>query len=150
MTLQDGNRLTRSPRFQAGAILLEVVLALVLLAFAAAVIGGGLHTAINSVERLRLNAHAADLAVSVMSELQLGTKALGGEGQQRFEWPFEFWTWEALATSSDGLAADTGRTKKVEVIIRHDDGVVTHRLASVVRLPEAKEEPGSLDFVSLP
>jgi type II secretory pathway pseudopilin PulG len=135
---------------QSGAILLEVVLALVLLAFAAAVIGGGLHTAIGSVERLRLNAHAADLAVSVMSELELGTKSLGAEGQQRFEWPFEFWTWEAIATSNDELGKDTGRTRKVEIIVRHDDGQVTHRLAGVLRLPESREESTGLDVVSLP
>ena len=130
-----------------GAILLEVVLALVLLAFAAAVIGGGLHTAISSVERLRLNAHAADLAVTVMSDLQLGTKILGGEGQERFAWPFEFWTWEVVATSNDGTEKDTGRTRKVEVIVRHDDGT-THRLAGIIRLPEpANEDVNGLDFV---
>ena len=133
-----------------GAILLEVVLALVLLAFAAAVIGGGLHTAINGVERLRLNTHAADLAVSVMSELQLGTKTLGGESHQRFEHPFEFWTWEAVATESDQPGQDTGRTKLVEVIIRHDDGVITHRLAGILRLPEVETDGEmGLDFVSL-
>ena len=128
-------------RYRSGAVLLEVVLALVLLAFAAAVVGAGLNTAIESVERLRLNAHATDLAVSVISELQLGTKSLGQEGPQRFEYPFEFWTWEALATSSDEPGKDTGRTKKIEVIIRHDDEPpITHRLAQVIRLPEIKEE----------
>jgi type II secretory pathway pseudopilin PulG len=130
----------RRKALRCGAILLEVVLALVLLAFAASVIGGGLHTAISSVERLKLNAHAADLAVSVISELQLGTKSLGQEGPQRFDWPFEFWTWEAFASSGDEPGKDTGRTRKVEVVIRYDDPPITHRLAQVIRLPEIKEE----------
>ena len=41
------------------AVLLEVVLALVLIAAAAAVIGAGLSASIDRVDRLKLNAHAA-------------------------------------------------------------------------------------------
>src|SRR5204863_6368831 len=86
-----------NPRKRAcsAVVLLEVVLALVLFATAAAIIGAGLSTSIQSVERLRLNAHAANLAVSVLSELQMGTKGFGKRGPQQFEAPFEGWTWEA-------------------------------------------------------
>src|SRR5687767_12961746 len=71
------------------AVLLEVVLALVLIAAAAAVIGGGLSVSIDRVQLLKLNAHASDLAISVMSELQMGTKVLSPEGPEAFEAPFE-------------------------------------------------------------
>ncbi|HKQ38154.1 MAG TPA: hypothetical protein VJ063_08760 [Verrucomicrobiae bacterium] len=123
------------------AVLLEVVLALVLLAGAAAVIGAGLSASIDRVERLKLNAHAADLAVSVMSELQIGSKLLSEEGPEAFEAPFEGWTWEAQAeVTTDQKVRDTGRTKKVEVIIRHEDPPVVHRLCQVIRLPEKEED----------
>ena len=128
------------PRGTNGAVLLEVVLALVLIAAAAAVIGGGLSTSMDRVERLKLNAHAADLAVSVMSELQMGSKALSEEGAETFEAPFENWTWEAAAEVTDEKVRDTGRTKKVEVIIRHEDPAVVYRLCQVIRFPETEEE----------
>ena len=123
-----------------GAVLLEVVLALVLVAGAAAVVGAGLSASIDRVERLKLNAHAADLAVSVMSELQMGSKVLSQEGPESFEAPFEGWTWEAAGEVTDEKVRDTGRTKKVEVVIRHEDPVVVHRLCQVIRLPETEEE----------
>ena len=123
-----------------GAVLLEVVLALVLIAAAAAVIGGGLSVSIDRVERLKLNAHAADLAVSVMSELQMGSKVLSEEGVEIFETPFENWTWEAQAEVTDENVRDTGHTKKVEVIIRHEDPIVVYRLCQVIRFPETEEE----------
>ncbi|HZO84432.1 MAG TPA: hypothetical protein VFC26_04420 [Verrucomicrobiae bacterium] len=123
-----------------GAVLLEVVLALVLVAGAAAVVGAGLSASIDRVERLKMNAHAADLAVSVMSELQMGSKVLSQEGPESFEAPFEGWTWEAAAEVTDEKVRDTGRTKKVEVVIRHEDPAVVHRLCQVIRLPETEEE----------
>ena len=133
-----------SSKFQApsssGAVLLEVVLALVLVAGAAAVIGAGLSASIDRVERLKLNAHAADLAVSVMSELQMGGKVISEDGPETFEAPFEQWTWEAQAEVTDQKVRDTGRTKKVEVIIRHEEPPVVHRLCQVIRLPEKEED----------
>jgi type II secretory pathway pseudopilin PulG len=130
----------RKNKAPSGAVLLEVVLALVLIAAAGAVIGGGLSVSIDRVERLKLNAHAANLAVSVMSELQMGSKVLSAEGAEMFEAPFENWTWEAQAEVTDEKVRDTGRTKKVEVIIRHEDPAVVHRLCQVIRLPETEEE----------
>jgi len=131
----------KSARNRDGVVLLEVVLALVLIAGAAAVIGAGLSTSIDRVERLKLNAHAADLAVSVMSELQIGSKLISEDGPEAFEAPFEAWTWEAQAeVTTDQKVRDTGRTKKVEVIIRHEDPPVVHRLCQVIRLPEKEED----------
>jgi len=131
----------KAPKCQDGVILLEVVLALVLITSAAAVIGAGLSASIDSVERLKLNAHAADLAVSVMSELQIGSKVLSDDGPETFEAPFEGWTWQAQTeVSTDQKVRDTGRTKRVEVIIRHEDPPVVHRLCQVIRLPEKEED----------
>ena len=137
---RDENRLKPELRATCGAVLLEVVLALVLLAAAAAVIGAGLSASIDRVERLKLNTHAADLAVSVLSELQIGSKVISEDGPETFEAPFEGWTWEARAEVTDQKVRDTGRTKKVEVIIRHEDPPVVHRLCQVIRLPEKEED----------
>ncbi len=87
-----------------GAVLLEVVLALGLFVAAAAVVSASLNASLESVDRLRLNLHAVNLAVSVLSELQLGTRAVEtGSGPQPFEPPFEQWGWEVFLTPLEGL-----------------------------------------------
>ena|SRR2546428_4038715 len=141
---------SRAARFffpaQRGAVLLEVILALVLFVAAATVISAGINASLASVERMRLNTHAANLAVSVLSELQIGAKNLAVTGAQPFAPPFDGWTWEVLASPLDAQSAGfTASTRlpsaerslgltKVEVIIRHDDPAMTYRLAQVLSL----------------
>lgn len=111
-----------------GAVLFEVILALALLVAAAAVIGGGLTAAIQSVERLRLTAHAMDLAVTVVSELQLGSVAAQSGQAQPFAAPFEDWTWEVVTQPLEGVGATDGTTRLVEVVIRHKEPPFVYRL----------------------
>ena len=121
-------------RRRRGAVLVEVVLALALFVAAAAVISGGLSASMDSIERLRLNAHAADLAVSVLSEMQMGTLAMEGNAAQPFDPPFEDWTWEVqLAPVDDGAGEET-RLTRVEAIIRHLQPPLVYRLTQVMRL----------------
>src|SRR5258708_5437317 len=77
-----------------GAVLLEVILALALFVAAAAILSSGLSSSLDAVERLRFNTHAADFAVTVLSELQLGTKTLSTMGPQAFNKPDDDWSWE--------------------------------------------------------
>ena len=123
---------------QAGAVLLEVVLALVLFVAAAAILSGGLSSSLDGIERLRLQAHAADLAVSVLSELQLGIKTLALGGPQPFETPLESWTWEAVSTPVQTEPDDTSPFKKIEVIIRHDEPALVYRLSQVLQFDAAQ------------
>ncbi len=122
-----------------GTVLLEVVLALVLFAAAAAIISSGLNASLNSAERLRLNAHAANLAVSVVSELQMGIKTIGREGAQPFQAPFEGWTWEVSSGATpDSESSSSGGITKVEVIIRHNDPELVYRLSQSIQLNSSK------------
>jgi len=142
----DSRPCTARMRTQRGAVLLEVILALVLFVAAATVIAAGINASLDSVERLRLNTHAANLAVSVLSELQMGSKTLAATGPQQFQAPFEAWTWEVLASPLDAKSAgfnsaatsrptDRGMAlTRVEVIIRHDDPVLVYRLNQVLPL----------------
>jgi len=131
-----GRRCPSGSGRQAGAILLEVVLALVLFAAAAAIIGAGLNASISGLERLRLNTHAADIAVSVLSELQLGIKSLTVSGPQACEAPLQGWTWEAVATPMQAESRDSGHLKMIEVIVRHDEPPTAYRLSQIVRVEE--------------
>ena len=58
-----------------GGVLLEVLMALALILGAASVITGGLQSAVDSVERMRNNLHGVNLAVSVISQIQMGVIA---------------------------------------------------------------------------
>ena len=115
------------------AILLEVVLALALFAAAAAIIGAGLGSSIDAVERQRLNTHAADLAVSVMSELQVGIRK-SETGPEAFEPPFEHWSWELRLAPVESELGQGTQLSLVEVVVRHDDPPIVHRLGQVLRL----------------
>lgn len=117
-----------------GAVLLEVILALVLFAAVAAIIGAGLHSAVNGVERQKLSAHAINLAVSVLSEIQMGLRKAESAGPESFESPFDHWTWQLVLTPTETEAGEPGDLTRVEVIIRHDEPAQVQRLAQVLKL----------------
>ena len=138
--------LPRKDRAARGAVLLEVILALVLFAAAAAIIGAGIHSAINGVERQRLNAHAVNLAVSVISEIQMGLRTVESVGPDSFENPFEHWSWELILTPTETEAGEASDLTRVEVIVRHDDPALVHRLTQVLKLE--KKPPATTAAVS--
>src|SRR6185369_14232701 len=121
-----------------GALLLEVVLALVLFAAAATVIGIALNAAVGSVDRLRFSAHAADMSITVFSELQLGIRSVTEPAPANAG--TNAWTVEISARPWSGAAAESGASfsasaplTEVEVTIRHESGF-THRARQVMRL----------------
>ena len=113
--------------------MLEVILALVLFVAAAAVITVGLNASMGSVERLRLNVHATDLAVTVMSELQLGIRSPYNTGPEPFSGALTNWTWEVSSVPVEETD-DSGRFAKVEVVVRHDDPALVYRLCQILAL----------------
>ena len=117
-----------------GAVLLEVILALVLFAAAAAIIGAGFHSAISGVERQKLNAHAVNLAVSVLSEIQMGLRTVESVGPESFVSPFDHWTWALALSSAEDEAGEVSGLTRVEVIVRHDDPPLVHRLTQLLKL----------------
>jgi hypothetical protein len=121
-----------------GAVLLEVILALALFVAAAAVLTSGLSSSLDGIERLRRNTRAADLAVSVLSELQMGIKTLALTGPQPFEPVQDGWTWEILSTPLQAGAEEIGPYKMIEVVIRHEEPPLVYRLGQVLQVDDAK------------
>jgi type II secretory pathway pseudopilin PulG len=115
-----------------GSILLEVVVALALFVFAATVITGGLNTSVQEVERLRLNLHASNLAVSVLSELQMGLKPTETSGPNPFEPPFELWSWEVQATPLNNTTDNAFPLQSVEVVVRYQTRPIVRRLTQLI------------------
>jgi hypothetical protein len=117
-----------------------VVLALALFVVASTVITSALSASVDQTQRLRLNAHANNLAATILSEMQMGLQAVESSGPNVFEAPFAEWTWQATvepANSAAGLtgsaagagnAGAAGTLQRVEVIVRHQTQPIVCRL----------------------
>ena len=129
MTLSGPN----TGRESSGAILFEVVLALALFVFAAAVISGGFSTALMSVDRMRAELDASNLAISTLAEIELNLKPMVTSPPAQFEPPLERWTWEVEVTEpSEDLDMGGGLTL-VEVIVRNEEKEKETRFARMIR-----------------
>ena len=129
MTLSGPN----TGRESIGAILFEVVLALALFVFATAVISGGFSTALKSVDRMRAELDASNLAISTLTEIELNLKPMVTSPPAQFEPPLEKWTWEVEVTEpSEDLDMGGGLTL-VEVIVRNEEKEKETRFARMIR-----------------
>ena len=129
MTLSGPN----TGRESSGASLFEVVLALALFVFAAAVISGGFSTALMSVDRMRAELDASNLAISTLTEIELNLKPMVTSPPAQFEPPLEKWTWEVEVTEpSEDLDMGGGLTL-VEVIVRNEEKEKETRFARMIR-----------------
>lgn len=120
-----------------GAVLLEVLLALILFAAAAAVATTAFNASITSLERQTLGSQALNLAATVLAEVQLGIRPANSESSRPIEPPFEDWTWETALTPTETLSGGLTGLTRVEVIIRHQKSPTVQRLAQVLRLGTA-------------
>jgi len=122
-----------SGRSFSGAILFEVVLALALFVFAAAVISGGFSTALKSVERMRTELDASNLAISTLAEIELNLKPMTTSPPAEFEPPMERWTWQVEVTEPSEDLDMSGGLTLVEVIVRNEEKEKETRFARMIR-----------------
>ncbi|HXP61244.1 MAG TPA: hypothetical protein VN829_12180 [Dongiaceae bacterium] len=111
--------------------MLEVVLALALFVAASTVITSALSASVDETERLRLSAHASDLAATILSEMQMGLQAAQSSGPNVFDPPFAEWTWEAVVEAATDVSEASGSSaalQKVTVIVRHQSQPIVCRL----------------------
>ena len=123
-----------SGRAFSGAILFEVVLALALFVFAAAVISGGFSTALKSVERMRAELDASNLAISTLAEIELNLKPMTTSPPAEFEPPMERWTWQVEVTEPSEDLDMSGGLTLVEVIVRNEERGPETRFARMMRV----------------
>lgn len=119
-----------------GSVLLEVILALALFVTAAAIVTSGMNASADSLDRQRLNTHAANLAATALAEVQLGLRSPALAGEQPFAEPFEKWTAELVVAPTETEAGGPSGLLRVEVIIRHQEFPLVRRLAQIIRVPE--------------
>ena len=120
---------------KSGVVLFEVILALVLFSFAAIIIANSFSSSLRSVDRMRNDLDASNLAISTLSEIELGIKPIETSPPTEFEEPFEKWTWQ-IETTKPNEDLDMGRgLTLVEVIITNEDLGRETRIARMIRPP---------------
>lgn len=131
---QPMNLLPQLPsKKQSAAVLLEVVLALVLFVAAAAIITAGINSSLDAAERQKLQIHAANLATTVLSELQLGIRPMEAGSPIDMQPPFTNWTCElAFESPEQDMVTGSGGLSVVEVIIRHKESDLVYRQAQML------------------
>lgn len=124
--------------WRGGAILLEVVLALAIFAAAAGVIMGAVSSSYRALNRMKLENQAADLAATVMSEVQMGVIDAVAAGPNEFEdASLANWRWQVEVTEPDiAVGATTLGLKQVEVIITNSEQNYTRRVSQWIIDPE--------------
>lgn len=123
-----------------GAILLEVVFALALLAAAAGVILGSMSASIHAAERVRSEATLADVSVTLSSLVQMGLVPMDDAEGQAFEDPkLEGWTYTIKTTAIDtGVTAGDGaptELKHVTLTVTAPNNGGSLLTASLMRVP---------------
>ena len=120
-----------------GVALLEVVVALALFFSMAVAVLGGLSICVQSARQTRLEAQAADLAVTLLSEIQLGVVPVADDGPTAYDDPLADWTWEIVAGPVESTVPGL-ELSRVEIIIRNTTQGFTHRLYHLA--PQLEEE----------
>lgn len=121
-----------------GAVLLEVVLALLLFVATVAVVSGALNSSMSSLERQRFTLHAANLAATVHAELDFGLRTTESLGPEPFAIPFDQWTWELIPGSlDDQTTGESSGLTTIEVVVRNTNAATTYRLAQTHKVVTA-------------
>lgn len=117
-------------------MLLEVVLALALFVGAATIISTGINASVQAVYRLRLETHAANLAISLISEMQMRARPIAPGGPEAFEAPFTNWIYRVELRQSENSGAESDALQPVEVIVSHAEEPIVYRLTQLFRAVE--------------
>lgn len=120
------------PQAVRGAVLLEVILALVLFVGAATMLSTALNASMEGVDRRRRQLHADDLAITVISEIQMGIRSASASGPDAFKAPFDLWSAQVLVQPDETGPGSAGGVAHVEVVIRHKEFPTVRRLAAWV------------------
>ena len=120
-------------------VLLEVVLAMAIFFAGAMVILAGLSASVRSIGRVKLDAQAQDLAVSLLSEVQMGLVPLVSDGPKEYDDPaLAGWTWQIAVQPYDEPQPDLAmpQFQTVEVTIRREVDRYATSLTAVMTEPQ--------------
>ena len=120
-------------RLNSGVVLFEIVLALVLFTLSVTIISSSYSASLRSIDRMRAELDGANLAISTLTEIQLGLKPMETTPPTEFEPPFEKWSWQVEVTEPSEDLDMGGGLSLIEVIIRSEKLEHESRLARMIR-----------------
>jgi hypothetical protein len=127
----------RSSSSPSGVVLLEVVLAMSLFFASAMVILAGLSSSLSGMQRVQLEARAQDLAVTALSEVQMGLVPLVSDGPTGYEDPaLAGWTRQITVEpyQEQQFGLELPAFQRVEVTVRYQPTLYATSLT--ILLPE--------------
>jgi len=134
-----------------GAVLLEVVVAMTLFFGAAVVVLVGLHGSVLAARNLRLETRAANLAVSLLSEIQMGQVEVADAGPEEYnseeDEELADWSWEII-TEDVEEEVDVGveiPLKRVQIVITYRPREFTYRLVHLMPQDAGLAPPDEID-----
>ncbi|MBM3847098.1 MAG: hypothetical protein FJ405_12545 [Verrucomicrobia bacterium] len=130
----------RYARSERGAVLLEVVLALALFIAAVAMLSSALTASMQGVDRRRAQMHADNLAISTLSEIQMGIRSVAATGPEPMKPPLDAWV-VRVVMAGDETDLTGGGLPRVEVVVRHKVEPVVRRLTGWMS-PGLEAKPG--------
>jgi len=137
-----GLQIDKSP---AGVVLLEVVLALSLVVATVATVGAAINECTDAASRLRVRTHAADMAVTLASEVQIGLiEPVTVDATPYEDEKLADWTWAVQADPVDEVAS----LLAVEVTVTHTPTGVTHSVGLLLDAGVA-DETGPMEDMQL-
>ncbi len=110
---------------RSAVVLLEVVLAMALFFGGALVILAGLSSSLSAIQRVQVEAQAVDLAVTLVSELQMGVVEIVSDGPGEYDDPaLADWTWQIGVEPYEEEQVDLEllEFQQVTVTVRHKSG----------------------------
>ena len=96
-------------------------------------ITAGINASVQAVHRVRLQNHAVNLAISLMSELQMHARPVAPIGPESFEPPFQDWLYRVAVEQGQESAGEPDSLRPVEVIVWNPEEGITHRLTQFFR-----------------
>lgn len=130
-----------------GGVLLEALLSLVLLMMAAGFVVSAMTAAVPAVEKMQRELEATNLAVSLMSEMEIGIRPLMSANNdlvlsQEVEWN---WQIEVRPWLEAGFSE---RIHVVRVSVRHRESGMTYQFEQLLRdLSDMDEDDDEMDLM---
>lgn len=115
---------------RSAAVLLEVLLAVALFVVASAIVTSSLNAALRSLDRQKLELHAANLAASALAEIQLGARPSTAAAAQPLAPPLQDWSLEVASDAAPPDFSTNPPLERVSVVVRHRSEPVVQRLSA--------------------
>ena len=131
-----------APVSRKGAVLLEIVLAMTIFVFSVAVVQSGLVSCLRSLDTVRLQNQAVNLAVTKISEIHMGLLDVIDTAPTSFEEEDESlseWEWQ-ITTEPIGEDPTAPIMTLVTVTITNASQRITYQLTEIMSSPQQQEE----------